>query len=128
MIHPDFVVEQDGNFYHQACLLNYEDFVKCQICGQEFNIITAGHLRKHEISMREYRERYGNVVSQRYAQVLARSSRMKRSGRQEQGEGVFLSKEALESLNSRILREIVRVVFNERISRKEDCINRLCGD
>lgn len=35
--------------------------VACEICGERFKIITTVHLKKHKISLQEYKEKYPNA-------------------------------------------------------------------
>ena len=36
--------------------------VECKICGKEFGIITASHLKKHEMTVKEYKEKFGTEI------------------------------------------------------------------
>ena len=38
--------------------LNEKGHVVCQICGQAFKVIVATHLKKHEVSMDQYKQRF----------------------------------------------------------------------
>lgn len=44
--------------------------IKCKICGHEFeNAITWKHLKKHDITTKEYKSLYGELVSENFKQL-----------------------------------------------------------
>jgi len=129
-IHPDFELKVSGESFHKTCIeVDFTDFAICQLCNKHFKIISHTHLKSiHNMSMTEYRLRYGRVTSSTYNKVLAKSSKMKSEKiRQPKGPGRFFTKEDLEKLNSRIIREMVKLFIGIRISKKDDGINALCG-
>lgn len=41
------------------------DKIKCKICGKKFKTITNTHLKKHNITVNKYIEKYGNIISEK---------------------------------------------------------------
>jgi len=41
------------------------DTVTCRVCGQRYKVITASHLRTHDMTTEEYREEFGEDVALR---------------------------------------------------------------
>lgn len=49
--------------------------IKCKICSAEFkNIISWKHLKKHNITTKEYKEKYGELVSQEFRDLKSKQS------------------------------------------------------
>lgn len=51
-----------------------ENFIECKICGEKFGIINNTHLKKHNISKKEYKKKYGDTVSKVTHERLSLSS------------------------------------------------------
>lgn len=52
--------------------------IKCEICGQEFeNVIGWKHLKKHNITTAEYKEKYGEVASTEYRKLRSEQNQGK---------------------------------------------------
>ena len=43
--------------------------MKCVICNREFKAITGKHLKHHNLTVAEYKEEYGEVVSDEYKKL-----------------------------------------------------------
>lgn len=61
-----------------------DEMVKCKICGAQFKWITHTHLRKHGVSLEEYRLRYGNeaMISQEIRDSFSKIHKGKKMGSQ----------------------------------------------
>ena len=68
--------DEDAQFFHKGCKLDNTEQVTCMICNEKFKMITPGHLTKHNVSIRDYKLRYGPVVSESQRSRLAGQSRV----------------------------------------------------
>ena len=51
--------------------------MKCAICNREFKAITGKHLKHHNLTVAEYKEEYGEVVSDEYKKLRSELSKGK---------------------------------------------------
>lgn len=50
--------------------------IECKICGKQFKNTIVYHIKKeHNISTKEYSEKYGNVYSQEYSQKISNNAK-----------------------------------------------------
>ena len=42
---------------------NIENYIECKICNQKLKYLTNSHLKLHNISQKEYKQKYGEIVS-----------------------------------------------------------------
>lgn len=47
-------------------LKDKDNWIECKICGEKFGIINSFHLSKHNISVPDYKLKYGNNVSKKF--------------------------------------------------------------
>lgn len=80
IIGPNPENEEEVIYVHKGCLNDNASEVTCIICDKKFKMITPGHLTKHNTTVREYKLRYGPVVSEKQQQRLAAQSRTTRGG------------------------------------------------
>lgn len=56
--------DDEPTYSHEGCVVDNTEEVTCMICNKRFKMITPGHLSKHDTTVREYKLRYGPVVSE----------------------------------------------------------------
>lgn len=72
--------------------------ITCKICGQEFaKIITSTHLKKHNITTAEYKDKYGSVACEEYKQSLS----AQRSGANNANYGNKMSAESKAAISAK---------------------------
>lgn len=54
--------------------------VKCSICGQSFRVLTHTHLKKHNITPKEYEEKYGTIYGSETLTQMGNSQKRRRLG------------------------------------------------
>jgi hypothetical protein len=87
--------------------------IKCKICNQEFsNLITWKHLKRHNITSKEYKSKYGELVSEEYKKAKSEKS----SGANNPNYGNKLSEESKKIIS---LKNSKKVPHNKNKSMSE---------
>lgn len=50
-----------------------KNMIQCKICGKFFNYINNSHLKTHNITPREYKEKYGEIISKEFKNNMRNS-------------------------------------------------------
>ena len=55
---------KNNNKYQNEKII--ENWVECRVCGQKFRFVGPSHIKKHGLTVKEYKEKYGDNMSPRY--------------------------------------------------------------
>lgn len=62
-------------------LKNADNWVECKICGKKMGVVSASHLKKHNISVFDYKIKYGDSMSLTYLKdITVRMTELNRNG------------------------------------------------
>jgi len=65
--HPVYAKKLENNLF----LNNKDNFIICEICGKKMKSINNTHLKKHNITPQEYKEKYGNLLSKKTHKIFS---------------------------------------------------------
>lgn len=65
--HIEIYIEDMEMFKNEICEIDknndLNNWVTCKICGEDLQIINSFHLKKHNLTVKQYKEKYGNNTS-----------------------------------------------------------------
>jgi hypothetical protein len=53
---------EEHGYFNKTIIFDKEDYITCKICGKKLKYLTNTHLKKHNITILEYKEKYGGIT------------------------------------------------------------------